>query len=211
MSHVTDQDLRKLVAGTLDPASRRQLFAHLLSGCPGCRAKTDPLARLLVGKDNAPPTSLPAPAESAYESVLDRVLGEARRLEEHARREHATRDRFLAAIERPLRLSAEEILDRIEAEGLSPRAGVEVLLTLSHEERARNPQRMLDLALAARITADNLPCSEHAAPTLPPRPPTFRHGAGGSSRMHTGETTVFPRLSRLSSGRRPRAPRARAI
>jgi tetratricopeptide (TPR) repeat protein len=163
MSHVTDQDLRKLVAGTLDPPSRRQLFAHLLSGCPACRAKTDPLTRLLEGKDNAPPTSLPAPAESAYEGVLGRLLSRARGVEERLRRERAACGRFLAAVERPLRLSPEEILDRLEAEGLSPRAGVEALLTLSHEERARNPQRMLGLALAARITVDNLPCSEHAA------------------------------------------------
>ena len=205
MSHVTDQDLQAFVAGTLDRASRGRLLAHLLSGCPACRARTDPLARLLEGDDDAPPPSLPAAAESAYEGVLDRFLREARGLEERARREHAARDRFLAAVVRPLALSPEEVLDRIEAEGLPPRPCVEALLTLSYEERARNPNMMLRLALAARIAADNLQKSEKAGLYFPSETADLQARAWGelanALRVNEDQSTAEQALTRAAAAR----------
>jgi tetratricopeptide (TPR) repeat protein len=165
LSHVTDQDLRMFIAGELDFESRRRLLAHLLSGCPGCKARTAGLA-LLLETDEGPPAHLPRPEDSVYTEAGARFLAAASALGERIRRENAARERFLALV-RPLHLPYEEILDRIETSGMPTRACVEALLALSFEERARDPWRMLQLAQAARLAASSLPLAGDAADYSP--------------------------------------------
>src|SRR5436309_14338321 len=58
LSHITEQDLRMFVPGTLDTASRRRLLHHLLAGCAECRTRAGWLARLLETEDGPPPDTL---------------------------------------------------------------------------------------------------------------------------------------------------------
>ena len=160
MSHVTEQDLRMFVAGALDPASRRRLFHHLLSGCAECRDQAGWLVRLLE-TDDGPPSDPPRYEESDYDEVAARVLATARASGERVFREHQARERFLADL-RPLHLPFGEILDRVERSGLPTRARVDALLALSFEERARDPWCMLQYALIAQTTALSLPRAKDA-------------------------------------------------
>jgi tetratricopeptide (TPR) repeat protein len=153
------------VAGELDAASRRRLLQHLLAGCPECRAKTDGLSRV-VETEEIPPAHLPTPEDSAYDAVSARVFAMAPALGERIRREHEARDRLLASL-LAAPLGYEEILDRIDEERLPTRACVDVLLTLSFDERARDPNRMFQLAYAARTAALSLPLADDAASYSP--------------------------------------------
>jgi hypothetical protein len=165
LSHLTDQDLRMFVAGELDAASRRRLLFHLLSGCPECQAKTGGLSRLMETEE-VPPAHLPALEDAAYDAVSARVFATVPALDRRIRREHEARDRFLADL-RTLPLGFEEILDRIDQERLPTRASVDVLLALSFDERARDPNRMFQLAYAAQIAALSLPLGDDAADYSP--------------------------------------------
>ena len=165
MSHVTEQDLRMFVAGALDTASRRRLFSHLLSGCTECRTRASWLVSLLE-TDDGPPADLPAFEAAEYDEAAARVAATLRVSGERIRREQEARDRFLAAV-RPLHLSFEEILERVETSRLPTRARAEALLALSFEERARDPRRMLQLASAARLEALSLPLAADAADYSP--------------------------------------------
>ncbi len=160
MSHITEQDLRMFVAGTLDTASRRRLLHHLLAGCAECRTQAGWLARLLE-TDDGPPPDPPRYEESEYDEVATRVFVTARKNSETIFREHEAREQFLAEI-RPLHLPYGEILERVDKSGLPTRAQVDVLLALSFEERARDPWYMLQYALAAQTTAFSLPRAKDA-------------------------------------------------
>jgi tetratricopeptide (TPR) repeat protein len=162
---VTDQDLRMFVAGELDAASRRRLLQHLFAGCPECRAKTDGLSRV-VETEEIPPAHLPALEDAAYDAVSARVFATVPALDRRIRREHEARDRFLAIL-RAAPLGFEEILDRVDEVRLPARAGVDVLLTLSFDERARDPNRMFQLAYAARLAALSLPLADEAVDYSP--------------------------------------------
>jgi tetratricopeptide (TPR) repeat protein len=158
VSHVTDQDLRLFVDRRLDAASRRAVLLHLLSGCLVCRERS---ARFLPPEDFLPP--LPwAVDESVYDDVIDRCRARLPDAAARVRSEREAGERFLAAL-RPLDLPAEEVLTRaglaISRRGsaaLPHRACVDALLTLSFEERARDPERMLDLACAAQTVLSML-------------------------------------------------------
>lgn len=150
MSHVTDQDLRLFVEGRLDASSRHRVLSHLLSNCPVCREKTAPL---LEPEDSfAPPPS--TIEESTYDDVLDRCRAMLSDVEVRVLAEHDASACFLAQV-RSLDLTAQEILDRADA-AMPNRACIAVLLALSFEERARNPGKMLELALAAQTVLSML-------------------------------------------------------
>jgi len=160
--HVTDEDLRRFAAKGLELAHRQHILVRLLSQCPECREMASRLVEPL------PNTKAPLvfPAEAAYEGVIARLFGAVPSLLARMRAENAAREGFLALV-RPLDLSCEEILDRLD-DTLPARARADALLTLSFEQRARNPGKMLALAVAAQGIAGSLPGSaagEEYAPT----------------------------------------------
>lgn len=152
--HVTEEDLRRFAAKGLDLAHRQHILIRLLSQCPECREMASRMVEPLPGVE-AP---LAFPAEAAYDGVVARLFAAAPSLLVRVRAENEARERFLALVQ-SLDLPFEEILDRLDP-SLPARARVDALLTLSFEQRARDPGKMLDLAIAAKMIAGNLPRSE---------------------------------------------------
>ena len=163
-AHVTEEDLRRFTAGGLKLARRQHILVRLLSPCPECREMARRLIEPLPSAE-APPLRLAAPAETAYDGIIARLFDAAPSLLARIRAENAARERFLALV-RPLDLSFEEILDRLDPT-LPARARADALLTLSFEQRARDPRKMLDLAVAAQAIAGNLQRSAAGAEYAP--------------------------------------------
>jgi tetratricopeptide (TPR) repeat protein len=160
-AHVTDEEVQWFVAGSLPPERRRALFAHLLSRCPDCLRRTAVLAPFLTeGEEPAPSPPLSAAAGAAYDAVLRRCAQAASSQVPRRDQESAQRDAFLARVTR--QDSVEEILAKAETEMLI-RPLVDAFLTLSFEERARRPGRMVALALAGSALAASLPHSAEAS------------------------------------------------
>jgi tetratricopeptide (TPR) repeat protein len=154
--HVTEEDLRSFAAGTLDLARRRHVLSCLLSQCPRCRdIASRPTGE---GSELYPPSS--------YDGIFARLLAKAPAFFERIQAEHAARERFLALV-RPLNLSVDQILDRLMDEAVPARARADVLMALSFEQRAKDPGKMLMLALVARLIALNLPKSDAGAEYSP--------------------------------------------
>jgi len=149
--HVTEEDLRRFAAKGLKLAQRQHILVRLLSRCPECRE----MASRLVEPPPGAEAPLALPAEAAYAGVISRLFEAAPSLLARIRAENEARERFLAFV-RPLDLAFEEILDRLDPIALPARARADALLTLSFEQRARNPGKMLDLAIVAKMIAVNL-------------------------------------------------------
>lgn len=162
-AHVTDEEVRWFVAGSLPPERRRALFAHLLSRCPDCLRRTALLSPFLTeGEEPAPTPPLSAAADAAYDAVLRRCAQAATSQVHRRDQESAQRDAFLARVTR--QDSVEEILAKAKAETeMLIRPLVDAFLTLSFEERARHPGRMVALALAGSSLAASLPHSAEAS------------------------------------------------
>jgi len=157
--HVTEEDLRRFAAKGLNLAHRQRILVRLLSQCPECREMASRLVEPNPGAE-APPAF---PAAAAYEGVFSRLFETVPSLLARVRAENEGRERFLSLV-RPLDLSYEEILDRLD-DTLPARARVDALLTLSFEQRARNPGKMLSLAIVAKLVAVNLTGTKEYAPT----------------------------------------------
>jgi len=164
VSHPTDDELRLFATGELGPEQYRGILFHLLARCPECGPKLAWLLPVLDGREPPPRPDDPA-FEPIFEPIFERLLATAPSHEARIAREREARESFLALFGH-LHLSAEEVLERLD-EGMPVRACVDVLLTLSFAERARNPGKMLSLAMAARILALNLPHSEEADSYFP--------------------------------------------
>jgi tetratricopeptide (TPR) repeat protein len=153
-AHVTEEDLRRFAAKGLNLVHRQHILVRLLSQCPECREMAARLVEPLLSVE-AP---LASPAEAAYEGVISRFLDAAPSLLSRIRAENEARERFLTLV-RPLDLSFEEILDRLD-DTMPVRARADALLALSFEQRARDPGKMVDLAIAAKMIAVNLSLPE---------------------------------------------------
>lgn len=162
--HVTEEDLRRFAAAGLELARRQHILVRLLSDCPECSEMARRLVEPLPGGEAPAPCFAP-PAEAAYDGVFARLFGMAPALLARIRAENEARESFLALV-RPLDLSFEEILDRLDVT-LPARARADALLTLSFEQRARDPRKMLALALTARTIAVNLSKVENGAEYAP--------------------------------------------
>jgi tetratricopeptide (TPR) repeat protein len=160
-AHVTDEEVRWFAKGSLPPGRQRALLAHLLSRCPDCLRRTAGLGFFLTeGEEPTAPPALSAAADAGYDALLHRCFEAASSQVPRRDRESAQRDAFLARVRRGD--SLEEILAKAETEMLI-RPLVDALLTLSFEERARHPGRMLALALTGTTLAANLPRSTEAS------------------------------------------------
>lgn len=135
MGHLTKDDVKGFIAGTLDAANRRRVMQHLLTSCRECRA----MFGLALPQDMFLPQAPPV-EEDAYDAVLDRAWEEARR---KTRRLKKDKERY----ERGLTLIREHDfhgISQAERQSVLPWVHIEIQLQLAFEARYRNPAEMLE-------------------------------------------------------------------
>jgi tetratricopeptide (TPR) repeat protein len=155
LSHLKETDAERWVAGELAPEDRRRIVRHFLSGCRWCRARLASQADALFHAEKLD-AGTGGLASSGYEAALDRAADRARRYQSRHRKDRARLERALAAdSNREGTGVAPEVLS------LTGWPRVEALLRLSFEERYRDPQRMVLLALAACLAVKSLDLKEH--------------------------------------------------
>ncbi|HEY2740234.1 MAG TPA: hypothetical protein VGK45_17625 [Thermoanaerobaculia bacterium] len=152
MSHVTDEEISRLVSGGLQGGARLRVVRHLLSVCPECLPKSVPYLAVLQGREA---DELPEAEAAVYEPVLDRSIADAIRHAARLAEEWKWRDRFLAEVRERELVGFEAIVEAMDWE-MPARARIEAVLTLSFEARFRDPAEMRSLAEAATVTAANL-------------------------------------------------------
>lgn len=156
MTHLSENEVDRFVRGELAPDERRRVVRHFLTGCRWCRARLASLADVLFHAEDLEEAG--GFGTVSYETALQRAAATARRYEARHRKEREDLERVLEAARSP---TGEESAEQVLA--LQGWARVEALLILSFEERYRDPKRMLLLALAARLAAEQLDTREHGA------------------------------------------------
>jgi len=154
LTHLDDNEVERFVGGDLPADERRRVVRHLLTGCRPCRSRLAALREVLFNADNLGEDARGVGSFS-YDGALARAAAQARRYQRRHRKEREGLER---ALEAALRSSGEQNAEVFSPAVLSLRGWtrVEALLRLSFEERYRDPQRMLLLALAARLAAEQL-------------------------------------------------------
>lgn len=159
MSHLKETDAERWVAGELTPEESRRIVRHFLTGCRWCRARLASRADVLFHAEDLE-TGNGGSAPSDYEEVLDRAVARAHRYRSRHRQERARLERALEA-GRNREMGGEGPAVAPEVLALTGWARVEALLRLSFEERYRDPQRMVLLALAACLAVKSVDVREH--------------------------------------------------
>jgi len=152
VSHVTDEEISRLVSGRLQGSARLRVVRHLLSGCPECLPKSVPYLAVLQGREAE---ELSEAEAAVYEPVLDRSIADAIRHAARLAEEWEWRDRFLAEVRERKLAGFKAIIGAMDFE-MPGRARIEAVLTLRLEARFRDPAEMRSLAEAATVTAANL-------------------------------------------------------
>jgi hypothetical protein len=149
VAHLDENEVERFIGGDLTPDDRRRVVRHLLTDCRPCRAKLASLSEVLFRAEDLNEDARGVGSFS-YDAALTRASTRARRYQSRYRK---VRERLDQALNAGQVLHA-EISPEFEALRGWPR--VEALLRLSFEERYRDPQRMLLLAFAARLAAEEL-------------------------------------------------------
>jgi len=153
-THASDPEIARLVGGELGEAEARSLLQHLVR-CPRCRAQRRPFLASLVGVlQGGEAEQRPLP-ETAYAEAFAQAEAAALREAERWAGEHAWRERLSEAAQGRLPFRFPGSVEALFG-GLSRKAPgfavVEALLSLSQQERYRDPESMEALALSA-VTA----------------------------------------------------------
>jgi tetratricopeptide (TPR) repeat protein len=156
VTHLDENEVERFLDGDLPPDERRKVVRHLLTDCRSCRAKMVSLSDVLFRAEDLEEDARGVQSFS-YDAALARVATWARRYQTQYQKECELLEQALSTA--PAAKEGEEIHWR-PFEALRGWPRVEVLLRLSFEERYRNPQRMLLLALAARLAAEDLNSAE---------------------------------------------------
>jgi tetratricopeptide (TPR) repeat protein len=152
--HLTTADVERFLQGDLSPGERNGVLRHLLKGCGVCEERLRPPLLFLLSPRAAGEDGPAVPA-SQYDAPLARAFAAALSRKPQARTEG--RARVERGLDR-LRNDPRGLLGLTEEEAEELRGWplVEVLLRLSFEERYRDPEAMLRLALLAKTAAGNL-------------------------------------------------------
>ncbi len=154
MTHLDANEVERFVGGDLPPDQWRKVVRHLLTGCRPCRSRLAALREVLFNAEDLEEDARGVGSFS-YDAALARAAAQGRRYESHHRRQREALERaFDAAGHSPAEAGGESASPEILALRGWPR--VEALLRLSFEERYRDPSRMLLLALAAQLAAEEL-------------------------------------------------------
>jgi tetratricopeptide (TPR) repeat protein len=149
MDHGTGGEVDRFARGELSGKAAAEVVRHLLQRCRGCAERLQPLVA------PEPPAS-----ESEYDDAISRAFARVR-----SRKPESPVGNW-RLVERGLELlrSRPRGINGMTDEDLDELRGwpmMEVLLQLSLEERYRDPQKMLELAMMAKVTATNLDPKEH--------------------------------------------------
>jgi tetratricopeptide (TPR) repeat protein len=185
-AHLSAEDLRQFLLGTLDHGSVQALLAHLFRGCAECAA---PLAAALY-----PPP--PSSDGSEYEFPIRRAF--------RAFYREVTRRRAAAAPPAPARELYAAMLPPLPPGGKRAWRHCEALLEESWRMRYDDPEQMLWLAVvavAAAETIDPALCGPRALADLQAR---ARAALGNARRvrddLHAAEADLLAALERSGAG-----------
>jgi tetratricopeptide (TPR) repeat protein len=157
VTHLEENEVERFLGGDLPPDERRKVVRHLLTDCRPCHAKLASLSEVLFRTEDLK-EDVRGVQSFSYDAALARAAIRARRYQTRYLMERELLEQALN-IAPPDAKEDEEIYWRA-FEALRGWPRVEVLLRLSFEERYRDPQRMLLLALAARLAAEGLSSAE---------------------------------------------------
>ncbi|PYQ57040.1 MAG: hypothetical protein DMF53_23755, partial [Acidobacteria bacterium] len=157
MRHLEEIEVERFLGGDLSPEEQRKVVRHLLKDCRPCRARLASLSEVLFQAEDLREDARGVQSFS-YDTALARAASKARRYQARYRKERELLEQALNTAPPDVK-EGEEIHWRA-FEALKGWSRVEVLLRLSFEERYRDPQRMLLLALAARLAAEGLNSAE---------------------------------------------------
>jgi len=153
-SHASDPEIARLVGGELDEAEARSLLQHLVR-CPRCRTQRRPFLASLAAVLQGGEAERPLP-ETAYAEAFAQAEAAALREAERWAGESAWRERLSEAAQGRLPFRFPGSVEALFG-GLSRKAPgfavVEALLSLSQQERYRDPASMEALALSAVAAA----------------------------------------------------------
>jgi tetratricopeptide (TPR) repeat protein len=166
--HLTAGQAERFLRGELTRTQAKEVLRHLLKGCETCAGQLGPLLHLVLTVLSPERTREDAPVKASgshYDAPIARALAGALSRQPQARKEEWTRvERGLDLLRSSPRGLAGLTDD--EAKDLRGWPFVEVLLQLSFEERYRNPEKMLQLALLAKTAAENLDPEDYDAPLI---------------------------------------------
>ncbi len=157
MTHLDEIGVERFLGGDLSPEEQRKVVRHLLTDCRPCCARLAPLSEVLFRAEDLKEDARGVQSFS-YDAVLARVVSWAGRYQTRYWEERQLLEQALKTAPSDAR-EGEEIQWQA-FEDLKGWPCVEALLRLSFEERYRDPQRMLLLALAARLAAEKLDSAE---------------------------------------------------
>jgi tetratricopeptide (TPR) repeat protein len=159
VKHPSEGEIAGFIHGKLGTEERRRVVRHLLAGCRRCSRRLSPFAGLLRQDEDLMGGAGVAVIDF-YDQALDRAAEKARRYHAYRRRESDRLERALTAARTH---PSEDPPIYKEVLALDAPTQVEALLRLSFEERYRSPEKMLLLALSAKIAAEGLDPDEHGA------------------------------------------------
>jgi tetratricopeptide (TPR) repeat protein len=157
VKHPSEDEIAGFIHGRLGTEEQRRVVRHLLVGCRRCSRRLSPFAGLLHQDEDLMGGAGVAVIDF-YDQALDRAAEKARRYHSYRRRESDRLERALTAARTH---PSEDPPIYKEVLALDAPTQVEALLRLSFEERYRSPERMLLLALSAKIAAEGLDPDEH--------------------------------------------------
>jgi tetratricopeptide (TPR) repeat protein len=162
--HLTADQAERFLRSELPRTQAKEVLRHLLKGCVECNGRLEPLLPLVFTPERTC-TDTPVASGNHYDAPIARALAAV------LSRRPQPRNQEWARVERGLNLlrsSPRGLVDLTEEEAKDLRGWpfVEILLQLSFEERYRNPEEMLRLALLAKTAAENLDPTTYDAPLI---------------------------------------------
>jgi tetratricopeptide (TPR) repeat protein len=159
--HLTAGQAECFLRGELTRTKAKEVLRHLLKGCETCAERLGPLLPLVLTSENTYDAPVKA-AGSHYDAPIARALASVLSRQPQPQKQEWIRvERGLDLLRSSPRGLAGLTDD--EAKDLRGWPFVEVLLRLSLEERYRNPEEMLRLALLAKTAAENLDPEDYDA------------------------------------------------
>ena len=152
--HLAAGEAERFLRGELSRPKAKEVLRHLLERCEMCAERLGPLLPLILAPEKTG-ADAPVAAGNHYDAPIARALAAVLSRRPQPRKLEWTRVEQGLDLLRSTPRGLAGLSDD-EAKDLRGWPFVEVLLQLSFEERYRNPEEMLRLALLAKTAAENL-------------------------------------------------------